>query len=132
MACAAASAVLDVMENQQLQANALEVGNYLMDSLRTLAKKQSLIGDLRGSGLFIAIDLVLDQNTKEPAADLADRAVNLLKERGILLGVTGEFDNVLKIRPPLTFSKQHANQLLICLEEVLAIIDQDEYGCFYG
>lgn len=122
VACAAASAVLDVMEKEQLQANSLEVGRYLMAGLTALANEQSLIGDLRGSGLFIGIDLVLDQNTREPATKKANQAVNLLKERGVLLGVTGVFDNILKIRPPLTFSKQHADLLLANLKDVLALL----------
>lgn len=120
VACAAASAVLDVMESEQLQANSLAVGRHLMTGLTALAKEQNLIGDLRGSGLFIGIDLVLDQNTREPATQKADQAVNLLKERGVLLGTTGVFDNVLKIRPPLSFSKQHADLLLTALKDVLA------------
>ncbi len=122
VACAAASAVLDVMEKEQLQANSLEVGRYLMAGLRALAKEQNMIGDLRGSGLFIGIDLVLDQNTREPAIKMAGRAVNLLKERGILLGTTGKFNNVLKIRPPLTFSRQHADLLLTTLKDALAAL----------
>lgn len=119
VACAAASAVLDVMENQKLQTNSLKVGNYLMAGLEELAKNQPLIGDLRGSGLFIGIDLVLDPVTKEPATEKASKAVNLLKEKGILLGITGNHDNVLKIRPPLTFSKAHATLLLAALKDVL-------------
>lgn len=122
VACAAASAVLDVMENQQLQANSLAVGDYLMDGLQALAEQQPLIGDLRGRGLFIGMDLVLDQDTREPASKMAARAVNALKDKGILLGTTGKFDNVLKIRPPLTFSKRHADLLLAGLKDVLAAL----------
>ena len=122
VACAAANAVLDVMDSQNLQANSLTVGDYLMRGLEALAEKQELIGDLRGSGLFIGIDLTLDKKTKAPASRQATQAINLLKEKGLLLGTTGRYDNVLKIRPPLTFSQAHANLVLTALDETLATV----------
>lgn len=122
VACAAASAVLDVMEKEQLQANSLETGEYLRRGLETIASKHTIIGDLRGSGLFIGIDLVLDRKSREPATEKANLAANLLKDRGVLLSTTGVYDNILKIRPPLTFSKEHADILLNTLDDVLADI----------
>lgn len=122
VACAAASAVLDVMEEQKLQDNASKTGEYLRNRLETMANRHTIIGDLRGSGLFIGIDLVLDRNTREPATEKANLATNMLKDRGVLLSTTGVFDNVLKIRPPLTFSKIHADLLLDALDDVLATI----------
>lgn len=119
VACAAALAVLEIVEEQGLQANALETGKYLFDGLTEIAANQPLIGDIRGTGLFIGIDLVLDRSTREPATAVADRAINLLRQNGVLIGTTGQYDNILKIRPPLVFSKENADLLLQKLEIAL-------------
>jgi 4-aminobutyrate aminotransferase-like enzyme len=119
VACAAALAVLEVVEEQDLQANALETGNYLLNGLREIATNQPLIGDIRGTGLFIGIDLVRDQSSREPATAEANRAINLLRQNGVLIGTTGQYDNILKIRPPLVFSKENADLLLEKLEITL-------------
>jgi 4-aminobutyrate aminotransferase-like enzyme len=122
VACAAALAVLEVVEQQGLQANALETGDYLLDKLKKLKANKFIIGDVRGSGLFIGIDLVGGPDSREPATSETSRAVNLLKERGVLIGSTGRYDNVLKIRPPLVFTRQNADLLLEKLEGVLSEI----------
>lgn len=122
VACAAALAVLEVVEQQGLQANALETGDYLLDKLKKLKANNFIIGDVRGSGLFIGIDLVGGPDSREPATSETSRAVNLLKERGVLIGSTGRYDNVLKIRPPLVFTRQNADLLLEKLEGVLSEI----------
>jgi len=119
VACAAALAVLEVVEQEGLQANVLETGNYLLEGLKELAIHQTLIGDVRGSGLFIGIDLVRDRESLEPATAETDKAINLLRHHGVLIGSTGRFDNILKIRPPLVFSKENADLLLQKLEMVL-------------
>jgi 4-aminobutyrate aminotransferase-like enzyme len=119
VACAAALAVLDVIEQQELQANALETGSYLLTALRELAINNRLIGDVRGAGLFVGIDLVRDRDSREPATAEADQATNLLRDQGVLIGTTGQFGNVLKIRPPLVFSKANADLLLEKLDLVL-------------
>jgi len=120
VACAAALAVLEVVEKEDLQAKALETGSYLLGCLRELAANNDLIGDIRGSGLFIGIDLVRDRDNRNPATAETGKAVNLLKEKGILIGSTGRYDNVLKIRPPLVFTKQNADLLLEKLEETFS------------
>ena len=112
VACAAAFAVLDVIEQQDLQANALETGNYLKEGLKELATNNMLIGDIRGSGLFIGIDLVRDRTSREPATTETEKAVNRLRQLGVLIGSTGQYDNILKIRPPMVFSKSNADLLL--------------------
>ena len=122
VACAAALAVLDVIEKQDLQAKALETGSYIIEGLKDLASDNDIIGDIRGSGLFIGIDLVRDRDSREPATAETGRALNLLRERGVLIGSTGQYDNVLKIRPPLVFSKEHADLLLLQLAAVLGEI----------
>jgi len=119
VACTAALAVLEVIEQEDLQVKALETGNYLLDRLQEIATSHGIIGDIRGSGLFIAVDLVRDRDSREPATAEANRAVNLLRENGVLIGTTGRYDNILKIRPPMVFSKTNADLLLQKLENVL-------------
>jgi 4-aminobutyrate aminotransferase-like enzyme len=119
VACAAALAVLEVIEQEGLQARALDTGNYLLEGLRDLASEQPLIGDIRGSGMFIGIDLVRDMASRDPATIETGKAVNLLRQHGVLIGSTGQFDNILKIRPPMVFSKENADLLLRKLRTVL-------------
>lgn len=128
VAAAAANAVLEVMEAEDLQRNALKTGDYIFAKLGESAANHDIIGDVRGSGLFIGIELVLDRETRQPAVDEAARAVNLLRERGVLLHSTGMHDNVLKIRPPLAFRKKHAKLLLERLDGVLGDLSRDLNG----
>jgi len=128
VACAAGLAVLEVIEREGLQANALETGDYLLDGLRELASGTSLIGDIRGGGLFIGIDLVRDRPSREPATAETAQAVNLLRREGILIGSTGRFDNILKIRPPLVFSRENADLLLRKLALVLDEVRRTDDG----
>jgi 4-aminobutyrate aminotransferase-like enzyme len=117
VACAAGLAVLDVLEEERLQENAHLVGDYLLNRLR--AVKHELIGDVRGMGLFLGIELVRDRVTLEPASTEAERIVNRLRERGILTGTDGPHHNVIKLRPPLCFTKQDADRFVDVFEEVL-------------
>ena len=119
VSCAAASAVLDVIEREQLQQRAHDTGEYLLTGLRTLASKHDMIGDVRGSGLAIGAELVRDRKTKEPARDMADKVVNGLRQRGVLTGSNGREYNVLKIRPPLQFGRAEADIFLSTLDDVL-------------
>jgi 4-aminobutyrate aminotransferase-like enzyme len=96
------------------------VGAYLRARLRALADRHALIGDVRGAGLFIAVDLVADRASRAPAAAEAARVVNGLRERQVLLSTTGEAASSLKIRPPLVFGTDHADQLVDTLDTVLA------------
>lgn len=124
VACAAALAVLEVIEQENLQEHALETGNYLLDGLKELATNQPLIGDIRGSGLFLGIDLVCNQETRQPATDETRAAVNMLRQHGVLIGSTGQYDNILKIRPPMVFSKENADLLLQKLQLVLGQLNK--------
>ena len=81
-----------------------------------------MIGDIRGHGLWIGVELVRDRATKEPATEESHRAINLMKERGVLMGRIGQFDNVLKMRPPLPFSRANADLLLATLSDVLSVL----------
>jgi 4-aminobutyrate aminotransferase-like enzyme len=120
VSCAAGLAVLDVIENEQLQQNALDVGHHLIDGLNDLATRHESIGDVRGSGLFLAVDLVSDRETRQPATELASKVVNGLRDLGILTGSIGPHDNILKLRPPMVFSRENADYFLGIVDEVLA------------
>jgi 4-aminobutyrate aminotransferase-like enzyme/Ser/Thr protein kinase RdoA (MazF antagonist) len=119
VACAAGLAVLDVLKEEHLQENALRVGNYLIARLKALQDKHTLIGDVRGSGLFLGLDLVLDRETREPVANQASYIVNRLRDRGILTGADGPHHNVIKLRPPLIFSEADADLFVRTLDEIL-------------
>lgn len=117
---AAASAVLDVIEQQGLQQNALQVGGYLRERLAALGERHALVGEVRGAGLFIGVELVTDRAARTPATAEAARVVNGLRQRQVLLSATGPAANVLKIRPPLVFEREHADLLVERLDAVLA------------
>jgi 4-aminobutyrate aminotransferase-like enzyme/Ser/Thr protein kinase RdoA (MazF antagonist) len=119
VACAAGLAVLDVLEEENLQQNALRVGAYLIRDLKSLQTRHTLIGDVRGSGLFLGIDFVLDRETREPAPLQASYVVNRLRDCGILAGTDGPHHNVIKLRPPLVFSEVDADLFLKTLDAVL-------------
>ncbi len=112
VSCAAGMAVLDVIERDDLQRHCRETGRYLKTGLTALSGEHAIIGDVRGTGLFLGIELVLDRDTREPAGGHANRIVNDMRERGVLIGRTGPGGNVLKIRPPLVFARSHADRLL--------------------
>jgi 4-aminobutyrate aminotransferase-like enzyme/Ser/Thr protein kinase RdoA (MazF antagonist)/murein DD-endopeptidase MepM/ murein hydrolase activator NlpD len=119
VACAAGLAVLDVLREERLPENALRVGGHWMNRLRVLQARHALIGDLRGSGLFLGIDLVSDPASRAPATEQADYVVNRLRERGILAGTDGPHHNVIKLRPPLIFSEADASLFVETLDSVL-------------
>jgi 4-aminobutyrate aminotransferase-like enzyme/Ser/Thr protein kinase RdoA (MazF antagonist) len=119
VSCAAGLAVLDVIRDEELQNNAAEVGGYLKHGLQQLQSNHSLIGDVRGIGLFIGLELVRDRSTLEPADREAALLVERMKECGILLSTDGLFHNVIKIKPPIIFSKADADVVLTQLNTVL-------------
>jgi 4-aminobutyrate aminotransferase-like enzyme len=122
VSCAAAMAVLDVIEDEKLIDNAREVGAYARAGLLRLQEKHGIIGDVRGSGLFFGAELVLDRNDKTPAADLATKVINDMRERGVLMGKLGIHQCSTKIRPPMPFSREHADLMLSTLDDVLAAL----------
>ena len=117
VSCAAARAVLDVLQDEGLPAHVADVGSYLLDGLRTLAQDHPIMADVRGLGLFLGVDLALPDGS--PATQAAAHIVNRLREHRILIGSDGPHDNVLKIRPPLVFSRADADHLLSHLGEIL-------------
>ncbi|MDB4878118.1 MAG: putative class-III aminotransferase [Gemmatimonadetes bacterium] len=120
VSCAIGIAVLDVLRDEGLQEHARVVGDEMLAKLRTLADRYPLIGDVRGSGLFLGVELVRDRETLEPAGEEASFVANRMRERGILLGTDGPHHNVVKIRPPMPFSAGDADVLVAEFERALA------------
>lgn len=120
VSCAAASAMLDVLEEEQLMQNALSVGDYARLRLQDLALKHDLIGDVRGSGLFFGAELVTDRASKTPASKETARLINRMRQESILMGALGINHNTMKIRPPMPFSKENADHMIDVLDDALA------------
>lgn len=124
VSCAAGIAVLDVLREERLQQHACTVGEYLLARLRLLVDRHPIVGDVRGSGLFLGVELVRDRATLEPAGAEASFVANRLRERGILLGTDGPHHNVVKIRPPMPFSLADADILADELERAIEALAQ--------
>ncbi len=120
VACAAGRAVLAVLEEEGLHDQAREVGQYLKARLQDLGTRFPLVGDVRGLGLFLGVELVRDRDTREPAPEEATYVVNRLRDRGVLASTDGIFRNVIKIKPPLVFSRADADRFADALAAVLA------------
>jgi 4-aminobutyrate aminotransferase-like enzyme len=122
VACAVGNAVLDVLENEHLPENAVSTGAYLAAGLRSLQQRHAVIGEVRDKGLFLAVEMVRDRASREPAGAEAGRLINLMRERGVLISRVGRFDSVLKLRPPLPFGREHADILLSTLDDCLGAL----------
>jgi 4-aminobutyrate aminotransferase-like enzyme len=120
VACAVAAEVLTLIERERLVDNAQAIGTYLRTGLADLATRHAVLGEVRGHGLWVGIELVLDRESRTPATALAERIVNAMKDAGVLLGRIGAYDNVLKIRPPLVIERAHADLLLARLDDTLS------------
>jgi 4-aminobutyrate aminotransferase-like enzyme len=118
VSCAIGMAVLDVITEEGLQENAHKVGSHYQKCLRKLQQQFSQIGDVRGSGLFIGIDVV-KEGTKEPDTDLAHFIKNTLRERHILVSTDGPADNVIKSKPPLCFTKENVEKVVVNIQEII-------------
>jgi 4-aminobutyrate aminotransferase-like enzyme/Ser/Thr protein kinase RdoA (MazF antagonist) len=119
VSCAIGLAVLDVIEDERLQANALRVGERLRKGFRELASRHALIGDVRGLGLFVGVELVNDRTTLAPAPGQTAYVTNRLVQRGVLVSIDGPLHNVLKIKPPLVFSDADADFFVETLDAIL-------------
>ena len=122
VSAAVGMAVLDVIETEGLQAGALTTGAMLRAGLSDLQKAHSLIGDVRGQGLFLGVDLVTDRATLEPATAQAGGIANHMRNNGVLISTDGPFDNVLKIKPPMVFGADEASLLLEVLHDALVAV----------
>ena len=112
-------ATLEVIDAEDIQQNALRVGGHLKQRLREVQERQPLIGEVRGMGLMLGVELVRDRTTKEPATTETADVVELCKGRGLLLGKGGLYGNVLRVKPPMCLTKDDADFLADCLDEVL-------------
>ena len=119
VSCVIGREVLRVIQREGLRERALETGNYLLSRLRALGDRHAMIGDVRGNGLFVGVELVTDRDQRTPAGAAAGYAANRMRELGVLLSTDGPDHNVLKIKPPLCFSKTDADQLTDTLSRVL-------------
>lgn len=124
VSCAIGLAVLDVIREEGLQENARMVGEHLLSGLRELQKSYPIIGNVRGLGLYIGVELVEDPETREPATGSANRVKERLRDHHILLSTDGPQENVLKIKPPLVFTKDNADRLV---ETLNGILREDEF-----
>lgn len=122
VSCAAANAMLDVLEGEKLIENARIVGDYARTGLRDLAKTYDWIGDVRGYGLIFGAEIVTDRGTKAPATAYVKQVANEMRQRGVLMNFLGVHYNTLKIRPPMPFSKQNADYMLERLDDVLGTL----------
>ena len=120
VSCAIGLAVLDVIEEEGLRENAAVVGRRLLAGLEHLRDRHAAVGDARGRGLFTGIEFVREGNDLKPAADLADAAVQRMRDKGILLSTDGPDHNVIKMKPPLVFSEADADLLVSNLDEILS------------
>ena len=115
--CAQGKAVLEVIEKEKLQQNALTIGNRILDGLNKLRDKHNLIGDVRGKGLMLGIELVKDRTSKEPAKEECAQVLETSKEMGLLLGKGGLWGQTIRFSPPMCLHDQDADFLLQVLDQ---------------
>jgi 4-aminobutyrate aminotransferase-like enzyme len=120
VSCVVGAAVLRIVAEDGLQGHAAAVGGGLLAKLNSLPGRHELVGDVRGSGLFIGIELVTDRATLAPATRAADDVVNHMRKAGVLIGTDGPYHNVLKIRPPMPFANEDTDELVDSLDRALA------------
>ncbi len=119
VSCAIGLAVLNVIETENLRQRALDVGTYWLERLRALQTRCAWIGEARGQGLFLGVELVRDRATLEPAPRAANAAINYARTQGVLLSTDGPFDNVIKIKPPLVLTRANVDEVMLVLERAL-------------
>lgn len=117
---------MEVIERENLQEHALKVGNHLISELKKLAKRRPIIGDVRGVGLFVGIELVLDRMKRTPAIAEAKYVVYRMKEEKIIVSSEGPDYNILKLKPPMVFSIDNANHFVAKLDDILQEIETSE------
>ena len=119
LSCRIGKEVLDIVDDEGLMENARVMGNQLLDGLRQLQEQYDTVGDVRGYGLFIGVELVNDPGSREPHSELASYIKERLRQHRILIGTEGPADNILKIRPPLTIDREGVEMLLVTLRSIL-------------
>ncbi|KAJ8939593.1 hypothetical protein NQ318_010600 [Aromia moschata] len=118
VSCAIANAVFDTIEEENLREHALVVGEYLLDSCHMLAKKHKCIGDTRGVGLFVGIDLVEDRSMRTPDKECAQYVLQRMREEHILISIDGPHCNIIKMKPPMVFTKENVDEVISTLDRV--------------
>lgn len=124
VSAAAAKAVIQYAEKHKIRDHARDAGAHLRKKLAELAKKHPIIGDIRGKGLFLGVELVKDRTTKEPATDIARLIPDTMKSKGVLIGLSGTLGNVLKFRPPLVITKADIDKTVRVFDEVLTALGE--------
>jgi 4-aminobutyrate aminotransferase-like enzyme len=124
VSCRVGLAVLDVIRDERLQARAAAVGAHLRSGLEALAGRHPLIGDIRGRGLYLGVELVRDRELRDPARAAAAAVVEGVKRRGVLLSTDGPDANVLKIKPPLVISREDCDRFLAALDAALEEVEE--------
>ncbi|MBP8182985.1 MAG: aspartate aminotransferase family protein [Rhodoferax sp.] len=119
VSCAAALAVLETIEREKLVPHAAKVGKLLLDGIAALTAKHEAIGDVRGAGLFVGVELVSNRTTRAADRSLTSQVVNLMRDKGVLLSACAQGHNVLKIRPPIVLSAEQASMVIQALDESL-------------
>lgn len=124
VSCAIANAVLDVIHEENLMGHADEVGEYLLDCCRSLKEKHEVVGDVRGVGLFVGIELVKDRTLRIPDPDSASFVNRRMKENRVLISVDGPDHNVIKLKPPMIFTKENATEVTNLLDRIFTELEQ--------
>lgn len=132
LSCSIGLEVLDILVDEELPSRAASVGQYFLSGLTSLMDEHPVIGDVRGSGLFIGVEFVTDPISKEPATALARSLVTQLRNRHILMSTDGVDDNVLKIKPPLVFSRDDVDRVLEAVDAVLRTMPVEPTVCARG
>ena len=122
LASAAVAVVVDIMKREHLAENALRIGKLMMSRLMEIKEKSPYVGDVRGMGLVMGVELVKDKKTKEPAPDLTRKLINVAAENGLLMGAVGTFGNVIRVAPPLVISEAEAHESLDIFERALSLL----------
>lgn len=120
----ASLATIDYIEQHKLMENAVTMGNYLMDELKNLQSALPLIGEVRGMGLMIGVELVKDPKTKEPALAEAKQVMELMKDDGVIIGRGGLYGSVLRLQPPMIVTKDDCAQLLASMKKALEAVSK--------
>lgn len=119
VSCAIGLSVLEVIEDEKLQYAALTTGDYLKQKCEALQSKHAQIGQVRGLGLFLGVELVTERQKNTPAAELAQCVVNYMKDMGVLVSCDGPYKNVLKIKPPMIFNQENCDELVCAMDKAL-------------
>jgi 4-aminobutyrate aminotransferase len=122
VACAAVVAVVEIFEREKLEQNALRIGALMKSRLERIQEKSPYIGDVRGRGLVMGVELVKDKQTKEPAPDLTKKLIDVAARNGLLIGSVGIFGNVIRVAPPLVITEDEAVESLDLFEKSLGML----------